>query len=321
MRTLVPAVWAAAALALLAASGPPAHAGVTLRAGDVVMVDSYVYPSPVPAVWRLDPVTLDTTLIASGGLLVHPDRVAVDGSGRVVVADRVSGVVAIDPATGAQTLVASPAGLGGRTARGICRDPNGGLYLTVALNGSGALFHLDPATHEVRVVADGGLLVAPVCVTVGPGGALFVGDMSLVTPVSSGGIVKVTPTGEQSLVATTGAALAAPFDIAITPDGWIWTAQWGALSRRGASFMRTRLTDGYTEAMSYSRAQGITIDAGGNIYLADCSSVSFDCFRRFVWMWPGGLTINLPSGAMAVVPASQTAARRTTWGALKTLYR
>src|SRR5262245_34339730 len=108
-------------------------AGASLRSGDLVMVDSYVNtnatPQPSPGLWRLDPTTLDTTRIASGGLLVWPDRVAVSPSGIIYVADHVSGLVSIDARTGVQSLVAGPAALGG-TARGICLALDGTLYVT-----------------------------------------------------------------------------------------------------------------------------------------------------------------------------------------------
>ena len=58
-------------------------------------------------------------------------------------------------------------------------------------------------------------------------------------------------------------------------------------------------------------------------YFADRSSVSLDCHREYrnVLRSLTGPSAYLPSGGLAVVPASSTPVRRTTWGALKTIYR
>jgi DNA-binding beta-propeller fold protein YncE len=53
------------------------------------------------------------TIVSEGGKLVNPVGVAVEPAGTVVVADRVSGIVRIDPSTGAQTVVATGGSLSG----------------------------------------------------------------------------------------------------------------------------------------------------------------------------------------------------------------
>ena len=114
-----------------------------------------------------------------------------------------------------------------------------------------------------------------------------------------------------------------PFDIAISSDGWIWSAQWGWTSRRNGGFVRTRLADGYSEFFPSDRSQGVVATADGDVLLGDCTSVSLDCYPyyRFVHRPSSGLRRNVPAGAMAVVPTLTTPVRRTTWGTLKTLYR
>lgn len=232
--------------ALLLGWIPSGALAVTLHAGDVVLVDSFIDPSPTPAVWRVDPATLDTTRIGAGGLLVNPDRVAVGAGGHVVVADQVSGLVSIDPATGTQTLLLAPADIGGRTLHGVCRDPAGGLYLTASGGAGPAVLHFDPSTRAWRVVTSNGNLVEPRGLAAGPGGTLYVADESVATVGGTGGIIAVDPSGVQTLLTITGVALRSPFDIAASPDGYLWTAQWGGLSRRGG-FVRTRISDGYTD--------------------------------------------------------------------------
>jgi len=314
---------ALALAALLAASAVPCRAGVTLVAGDIVLVDSFVYASASPGVWRLDPASLDTTLVSAGGLLVIPDRVAVDRSGIIHVADQVSGVVSIDPGTGHESVLVSPSTLGGRSARGICLAPDGTLRVTTAGSNVGAVLSVDPGTGEVEVVSQGGLLSIPACVTAGPDGALYVGDLSANSGTgSSGSIVRIEASGAQSVLAN-GVPFHGPFDIAISSDGWIWSAQWGWTSRRNGGFVRTRLADGFSEFFPSDRSQGVVTTADGDVLLGDCTSVGLDCysFYRFIHRPSNGLRRDLPAGAMALVPTLTTPVRRATWGTLKTLYR
>ena len=97
----------------------------------------------------------------------------------------------------------------------------------------------------------------------------------------------------------------------------------GSLSRRLGGFRRTRLSDGYTEDVQSDYSQGVAATPNGDVYEGDCHSVSLYCFTeyRYIRRNPDGLIRYLPSGAMAVVPAISTPTRRTSWGALKTIYR
>jgi sugar lactone lactonase YvrE len=300
----------------------PAGAGVVLHAGDLVMVDTGAYPYLPPGLWRLDPTTLDTTLIASGGLLVQPRHIAVDRAGIIYVTDSRTGVVSIDPATGGQSLFLSPSALGGGNAAGICLADDSTLIVTATGSNTGVVLSVILRTHEVSVLSQGGLLENPECVAVGPGGTLYVGDASANSaPNGSGSIVRVEVSGAQSLFAN-GELFHDPFDIAVSSDGWVWTAQWGWTSRRGGGFLRTRLTDGLTEVIESDRSQGVVATQDG-VFLGDCISISLDCYSayRFVHRYDGGAQRYLPAGAMAVVPAMTTPTRRTSWGALKTHYR
>lgn len=300
----------------------PAGGGVVLHAGDLVMVDTGAYPYLPPGVWRLDPATLDTTLITFGGLLVQPRHIAVDRAGVIYVTDSRAGVVSIDPATGGQSLFLPPSALAGGSAAGICLADDSTLIVTTAGSNTGAVLSVRPRTREVSVLSQGGLLENPECVAVGPGGGLYVGDASASSaPNGSGSIVRVEASGAQSLFAN-GELFRSPFDIAVSRDGWVWTAQWGSTSRTGGGFRRTRLTDGFTEAIESDRSQGVVATQDG-VFLGDCISISRDCYSayRFVHRYDGGAQRYLPAGAMAVVPAIPTPARRTTWGALKTHYR
>ena len=303
-------------LVLIACCAPRlARAGAVLHAGDLVAVDSFVYPEPAPAVWRVDPATFDTTRIATGGPLIAPDRIAVDQSGTIWVTDRVSGLVAIDPATGESRIVLALAAFGGRVPHGVCVDPAGGLFVSASGDPEGALLHmtLDPAAATPRPSA----LSSPT----------RAGSRWRKAAASRHGrrvVAGLARGGVPSLI--WGAApLDLPFDVAVGTDGWAWCAQWGGLSRRGGGFVRVRADGSAAEVVDGSdRSQGIAATPLGTIYLVDCISVSLDCYAgyRHVLRYgdPGG-TRYLPIGALAVVPELTVPARPTTWGELKARYR
>lgn len=302
-------------------------AAVALVPGDLVVVA--MGPSGGFDVWRLDPVSFATSLISSAGLLKDPRRIAVGNDATIYVADRTSGVLAIDPRTGAQSVLVSPAGLGDRVPAGICRAADGGLYVTACCPGSGALLHVDPGSGTARVVASGDLLRNPTCITVASDGYLYLGESDNPGPTATypyyrGSIVRIEPaSGAQWLVAAEPNLFIAPIDIAVTADGYVWTAQYGNVSRRLGYFVRTRLADGYSEILGsfYQRSQGIAIGLDGALYMGDCRTIGPDCYDRFVFTYPDGEYHYGPAGGMAVVPAVATPVRRATWGSLKTIYR
>lgn len=109
---------------------------------------------------------------------------------------------------------------------------SGTLRVTTVGSNSGAALSVHPRTGDVGVVSQGGLLWNPACVTAGSDGALYVGDLSANSGTgSSGSIVRLDASGAQSVFAN-GVPFQGPFDIAISSDGWIWSAQWGWTSRR-----------------------------------------------------------------------------------------
>jgi len=310
-----------AAVLLVGAAAAPARA-VTLAPGDIVLVSSRRYPER--NMWKLDPVTLQSTPITSGGLLVDPANVAIVG--RVIyVADAVSGIVRVD-GDGSQSRLLSPADLGGRSPEGVCAAPDGGLYVTVFGGANAAVLHVDPATRAVTTVASGGLLSWPSDVAVGPGGELYVaefGDRWLGT----GSILRIEPAGGgQSVLAAGTTLFHGPYDIAVSPDGHVWTAQFGGIGRNLGFFVRTRIADGVSESID-GRSFGLTVGLDGQVFLGDCRVIGQDCVpdARFVWRFPDRPEPQvyhfIRAGSMAVVPHDATPATRSTWGTLKVRYR
>src|SRR5689334_18582513 len=114
-----------AALTVLLASSVPAVAG--LHPGDIVMVvhDVLTSPSPPAAVVQIDAATGASTLLAAGAPLVDARDVAVQHDGTILVADAVGGLLAVNPANGAISVVADPAALGGSGPTAVALAPNG----------------------------------------------------------------------------------------------------------------------------------------------------------------------------------------------------
>lgn len=314
-----------AVLVLLPCCAPRlARAGAVLHPGDLVGVDSYVWPQPDPAVWRLDPATFDTTRIATGGWLRAPDRVAVGRDGAIYVCDHVSGLVAIDPAGGQSRVLLPPAAFGGRVPHGVCADPAGGLFVSAAGDDGGALFRVTTEPPAAIAFATGGFLQDVGGIVPAPDGGLYVAAGSGGSGAgSSGALLHVSPAGAQSVV-WSGAPLQGPFDLAVAADGWLWCAQWGGLSRRGGGFVRVSEDGSAAEFIAGSdRSQGLAASPLGAIYLVDCISISLDCYagyRHVVRVGDPLGTRYLPVGALALVPDLTLPARPSTWGAVKARY-
>jgi len=285
-----PSVRLTAMLLLVTCCAPRlARAGAVLHSGDLVAVDSFHYPQPDPGIWRLDPVTFDTTRIATAGLLVAPDRIAADEDGALYVTDHVSGLIAIDAATGAARVVLPLAAFAGRSPHGVCVDPSGGLFVSAARDPDGAILHVTIDPPSATVVAEGGALSDVGGITPAPQGGVYVAEGSgAAASGSSGAVLHVSAAGVTTVLWST-APLQGPFEVA-----------------------------------GGDRSQGLAATPVGTLYLVDCISVSLDCYAgyRHVLRYgdPAG-TRFLPIGALAVVPDLAIPARPSTWGELKARYR
>jgi streptogramin lyase len=85
------------------AAGPPLlfPVGVTVAPdGNLIVTDN-----GVPGVFRVDVRTGAVTPITTGGLLNTPSGVALAPNGQILLADEDVGIIRVDPATGAQTLL------------------------------------------------------------------------------------------------------------------------------------------------------------------------------------------------------------------------
>jgi|SRR5215210_1601863 len=210
--------------------------------GSLLVADmgSYATPTdrtPDGRIIRVDPVTGQQTLVASGNLLVDPAGLAVAPGGHIYVIENVGtlgqpGVVSVDPVTGAQTLVTQ----GGELCYpfGIAVHPDGSLLVTdygdfndgtTVINcpyDFGALVKVDPVTKGQSILSRnagqwGNLFRNPLGVAVEPGGRIL-----LVNQNGGTALVAVDPgTGVQDAETTNSGTdrVVLPQRPALTPDG------------------------------------------------------------------------------------------------------
>ena len=302
--------------------GSAGSAGI-LKPGDFVMLSGSSTAGPYSVV-VIDGTSTAVTELTSGGYLSGgATDIATTRSGEVLVTALPWGVVKVDPATGAQTILASLDVLGTGAPSGITVGPDGAIYVSMQSDPS-RVVQLSSDGAFIRVVTSGGFLPLPAGLVVGADGALYVCATIAHGAGGGGGIVRVDlVTGGQSPVAS-NALLLGPIHIALAPDGWLWTVQYGAFNQRlNGCVVRTRTSDGDSERMPFGSctSQGIAIRSDGAMVVGDCYRIHGDCGSLVTYAYPSGISIPGVGGAVTVVPDLTTASARGSWGRLKTTYR
>lgn len=188
---------------------------VTLHPGDVVFNEGNTFGE----ILRIDRTTGQIAHVASGELLKSSQSsMAFDAQGRLLVVAQ-SGLVRVDPSSGAQTLLSSGGIL--YSPKGVTVESNGAIIVTT-LGTTGvpaAVVRVDPDTGAQSVVSSGGLLVRPFRVTVDAAGDLIVSDSKGFG--GSGGVLRVDPvTGAQAPISS-GGYLTNAGDLTIDDQGFL----------------------------------------------------------------------------------------------------
>jgi hypothetical protein len=297
-----------------------------LHTGNFVMITRN--DGPGYRIVELDANTLAMSDVAVNGHVGWPGGatpdLAVDRHGNLVFTSPAWGIARFDPVTGQDTLIATNDAMGGGTPAGLCLADDGGIYVSmrgpfprvIRLTADGALS---------GVVSSGGLLVSPAGLKVGIDGALYVCEETtpgVLTPLSpyAGSVLRVDPgTGAQSLVVA-GEPLLYPYQIAVAPDGSLWTVGRGLPNGHVRYVVRTAFPSGPMWVVA-GNASGIAIRSDGLTVFGGCTEIHTSCSALYVLTYPSGPQLNGYNGPLAVVPEITTPTTATTWGRLKTLYR
>jgi len=173
------------------------------------------------AVLRVDPSAIETanaTVLSSGGNFVDPVGITVDpATGTIYVCDRNGAgggrIIAVDPGTGAQTMIASG---------NLLLDPqdiawrNQDEHLYVADPTAGAVIRVNPSTGAQTTLASGGFLVDPVGIGMAPGGGIFVADEEAGAS-GLGQIIFINPAGGAQTVISSETNFEHPHDVGVEP--------------------------------------------------------------------------------------------------------
>lgn len=189
------------------------------------------------AIIAIDPTTGDKGLVAMGGNITDAHDLLIEPTGAIIVVENggTGKLLRIDPATGAQTVLAT--GLspnpGFQFSNGVARESSG--TLLVAAAGSGVR-RIDPVTGASLNTFSGGSLLLPLSVAVGPSGDIFVGDAGAAAGGSNvNAVVRINPsTGAQTVITSSG-SLSFPVGLAVAPSGDIYVSNAPGLFFSGPS--------------------------------------------------------------------------------------
>jgi len=240
----------------------------------------------------------------------HPSAVAADSAGNLYVADTSNQTVRKVSAGGAVSTLAGTPGVGGRAdgtgAAASFFYPGG-----IAVTGTGTVYVADTGNHSLRVVAPSGVVATlagaaglpgstdgtggaalfnyPDGVAVDIFGSLYIADHgnNTIRKMTSAGVV-TTIAGLAGISGSAdGAGGAARFNgptgVAVDASGNIYVADAGNCTVRKITAAGTVSTlagaagvagssDGVGPAARFNAPEGVAVDGGGNVYVADTNN-------------------------------------------------
>ncbi|TLY32743.1 MAG: T9SS type A sorting domain-containing protein [Ignavibacteria bacterium] len=188
-----------------------------LLTGRILLTDDRAY-----SVILVDPLNGSQAVISSGDSLKSPRDVVVEPNGEIFVLDGKTGIIKIEPLTGAQTQLAPGTSFTQQPLGppSMAREHNGNLLVA---DGTAGIKRIDRVTGAVSVVSSGDSINLAVGVAVDRNGDILAGDASAFFGQPSK-IVKINPvTGAQSVLSR-GGNLALPVGIAIDDSDRIFVS-------------------------------------------------------------------------------------------------
>lgn len=208
------------------------HLLATGPGGQVYVADNYFGTPDQRAVVRLDPVTWEPTIVASGGF-GFITGITLEPSGKLLIVDAGgSQIVRVDPSTGSRTMVS----LGGKlhNPQDVAIEADGSLLTTVATVANGPtttprqILRIQAGTNAQEIVSAGGLFVTPQWLAVAADGTIFTSDTGGNTTPDR--VLRVHPqTGGQALVAEFGPGVLA--GLVMDASGTLFAGHWDGVYR------------------------------------------------------------------------------------------
>lgn len=251
----------------------PAAFTITIRPnldpGDIVVADA--------SGRRL--VLIDTAgaqfVLSESNLLTDLHGIAIEPSGSILLVDQLSGVLRVNPASGAQTVLAAATNFSTTPLGpiGIAVERDGSILVADGVEG---IKHVHPVSGAISVLSSGGSLVLPAGVTVAPNGDIFVADLSALAGQASR-IVRLDPASGAQTIVSSGANLVAPVGIAMDKNGMLVVSD--AATFGGGSFDSVLRIDPASGAQTVlatnnllSLPTGIATASGGRVLIANGGS-------------------------------------------------
>jgi sugar lactone lactonase YvrE len=253
--------------------------------------------------------------LSSTNLIQWPEGLAVESQGTIIVKDKSSGLVRVNPTDGSQTLL-SP-------ATNFIQDQVQAFSLAVEADGSilvpdgtNGLLRVNPTTGGTSVLAAGAPLVNPRGVVVASDGTIFVSDPSALSGETSR-VVRVNPgTGTAALVATNN-LLILPTTLTVDRQGMLLVADAGSYAGAFDSIIRVNPINGSQTALCTNGLlhvpTGLALGSDGTIFVANLqgqSVVKIDPVTGAQSPFTSGGLLTMPIG-LAIVPLPSAELRVT----------
>ncbi len=327
------------AACLAVALPAPARAGTTLTPGEIVVADARAFGGG--ALIAVDPTTGAETVISDNDMPVNADNqlfadpfvLTIDAAGDILVANTYNmggscsggcgGVIRVDPATGAETVLSSNAMAINASSQyfnqptGITIAPDGEILVADwgGTDGLGRVIGVDPTTGKEMLISSNAMPVNASSqyfdyaqgITTDAAGDIFVSDpMAFGT---GGGIIEVNPTtGKETELSANDMAVNAssqyfhsPSQITALPDGHLLVADWCETTACGAVVD----VDPTTGKEALVSANSMPVNASSQ-YFDQPTAVAVDASDRIIEVQEAGLGGSCSGGCGGLVYVDPT---------------
>jgi streptogramin lyase len=264
---------------------------------------------------RLVPGSTVVDQITMRGLLENASAndITVLRDGRILVATYAHGIVAVNPADGAQSIYRSTEALGGHVAA-MTLDASGELLILINAGTEGRILRDDPESG-LEVLAAGSDLYGGADLVRSPGGELFV------ALPGAQSVVRLSPQGARLAVYASD-AFRGPSQLAVTGNGRLYASNGGIMAAGyGGCVTRTEIATGVTvSAVGANASEGVAVVSPERVFYStkttDPSGEHWSLHEL-----SAGWQVADVTGPMVSVTEEPVPVHTATWGAVKRTYR